>query len=103
MPEIEAEISQIELTNLLTAQLRKRHPESYRLARRVSTLIQSSEAFKRFDNIGNEEIHRRLADRVYGLASWGDTKVDTRPTGSRGTNQDCFIPTPRHADGWLHG
>ncbi len=72
--EIEAEISQIELTNLLTAQLRKRHPESYRLARRVSTLIQTSETFKRFDNVGNEEIHRRLADRVYGLASWAQKK-----------------------------
>ena len=35
--EIECEISQIELTNLLTAELRKRHPESYRLARRIST------------------------------------------------------------------
>ncbi|MDH3493358.1 MAG: hypothetical protein OEM82_07405 [Acidobacteriota bacterium] len=73
--EIEAEISQIELTNLLTAQLRKRHPESYRLARRVSTLIQTSKTFKRFDNIGNEEVHRRLADRVYGLASWKQEKT----------------------------
>ena len=72
--EIEGEISQIELTNLLTAQLRKRHPESYRLARRVSTLIQTSEVFKRFDNINNPEIHRRLADRVYGLAQWKDNK-----------------------------
>lgn len=45
--EIEGEISQIELTNLLTAQLRKRHPESYRLARRISTLIQTSKVFKR--------------------------------------------------------
>jgi hypothetical protein len=72
--EIEAEISQIELTNLLTAQLRKRHPESYRLARRVSTLIQTKDTFKRFDNIGSEEVHRRLADRVFGLASWGETK-----------------------------
>ena len=78
--EIEAEISQIELTNLLTAQLRKRHPESYRLARRVSTVIQTRESFKRFDNIGNEEVHRRLADRVYGLASWKDEK-NTRSQG----------------------
>ena len=68
--EIEAEISQIELTNMLTAELRKRYPESYRLARRVSTLIQTSAAFKRFDNIGNPDIHRRLADRLYGLADW---------------------------------
>ncbi len=72
--EIEAEVSQIELTNLLTAQLRKRHPESYRLARRISTLIQTSETFKRFDNLYNPEIHRRLADRVYGLAVWKERK-----------------------------
>jgi hypothetical protein len=73
--EVEAEISQIELTNLLTAELRKRYPESYRLARRISTLIQTSETFRRFDNIGVVgESHRRLADRVYGLALWPDDK-----------------------------
>ena len=74
-PEIEAEISQIELTNMLTAELRKRYPESYRLARRISTLIQSSGTFKRFDNIGNPEAHRRLADRLYGLADWKTEKM----------------------------
>lgn len=68
--EIEAEISQIELTNMLTAELRKRYPESYRLARRISTLIQTSSTFKRFDNVNNPEAHRRLADRLYGLADW---------------------------------
>src|SRR3954453_17770343 len=73
--EIEAEISQIELTNMLTAELRKRYPESYRLARRISTLIQTSKAFKRFDNLGNPEAHRRLADRLYGLAEWKVEKM----------------------------
>jgi len=73
--EIEAEISQIELTNMLTAELRKRYPESYRLARRISTLIQSGSSFKRFDNDGNPEQHRRLADRLYGLADWPDGKT----------------------------
>lgn len=72
--EIEAEISQIELTNMLTAELRKRYPESYRLARRISTLIQNSKTFKRFDNLANPEMHRRLADRTYGLAEWSDGK-----------------------------
>ena len=72
--EVESEISQIELTNMLTAELRKRYPESYRLARRISTIIQTSLTFKRFDNIGNTEIHRRLADRLYGLADWRDDK-----------------------------
>jgi hypothetical protein len=70
--EIECEIGQIELTNLLTSELRKRHPESYRLARRISTLIQSSSHFRRFDASENSggDIHRRLADRVYGLSEW---------------------------------
>ncbi len=72
--EIEAEISQIELTNMLTAELRKRYPESYRLARRVSTLIQTSKTFKRFDNQANPDVHRRLADRQYGLAEWKNEK-----------------------------
>jgi hypothetical protein len=73
--EIECEIGQIELTNLLTAELRKRHPESYRLARRISTLIQSSSNFRRFDSNGNSEgQHRRLADRVYGLSEWPANK-----------------------------
>jgi hypothetical protein len=73
--EIECEISQIELTNLLTAELRKRHPESYRLARRISTLIQSSSNFRRFDTSGiDDEPHRRLADRIYGLSEWNDKK-----------------------------
>jgi hypothetical protein len=69
--EIECEVSQIELTNLLTAELRKRHPESYRLARRISTIIQSSANFRRVDSgAGDEESHRRLVDRVYGLREW---------------------------------
>jgi hypothetical protein len=73
--EIECEIGQIELTNLLTAELRKRHPESYRLARRISTLIQSSANFRRFDSNGHsEEQHRRLAERVYGLSEWPENK-----------------------------
>src|SRR3989441_1992874 len=77
--EIECEIGQIELTNLLTAELRKRHPESYRLARRISTLIQSSANFRRFDSSGlGDEHHRRLADRVYGLSEW--------PSGKPGRN-----------------
>jgi hypothetical protein len=73
--EIEAEISQIELTNMLTAELRKRYPESYRLARRISTLVQTGQAFKRYDNMHNPDIHRRLADRLYGLSDWANDKT----------------------------
>ena len=73
--EIECEIGQIELTNLLTSELRKRHPESYRLARRISTIIQSSANFRRFDGGGrDDEPHRRLVDRIYGLSEWRNDK-----------------------------
>ena len=77
--EIELEIGQIELTNLLTAELRKRYPESYRLARRISTLVQTSRNFRRLDNAaansnGSAVSHRRLAQRVYGLNYWSDAK-----------------------------
>ena len=77
--EVEAEISQIELTNLLTAELRKRYPESYRLARRISTLIQNSKTFQRFDNMNNPDIHRRLVDRTYGLSEWVNKKSSRSP------------------------
>lgn len=94
--EIECEIGQIELTNLLTAELRKRHPESYRLARRISTLIQSSANFRRFDSNGNdEENHRRLADRVYGLSEW---PVNKPGRGSHEMEQRSHVIPVRQRD-----
>lgn len=64
--EIEAEISKIELQNILTSQLRKRYPTSYRLARRISALVQSSSKFAPLSPKGR----CRLGERLYGLASW---------------------------------
>lgn len=72
--QVESEISQIELTNMLTAQLRKRYPESYRMARRVSTLVQTSKKFKRFNNM-DKSVFDRLANRQYGLTEWPDEKA----------------------------
>jgi hypothetical protein len=52
----------------------------YRLARRISTLIQSSTNFRRFDSSGvDDEPHRRLADRVYGLSEWKTTNRAAAP------------------------
>ncbi|MFL6253592.1 MAG: hypothetical protein ACJ74T_01080 [Pyrinomonadaceae bacterium] len=77
--EIETEIGQIELTNLLTTGLRKRYPESYRLARRISALLQTSPRFRRFDGAGGSGGRPlRLTQQVYGLCGWpGGTP--TRP------------------------
>lgn len=99
--EIECEIGQIELTNLLTAELRKRHPESYRLARRISTIIQSSAHFRRFDGTGrDDEPHRRLADRVYGLSEW---PVDKPRRGAHDMEQRSHMIPVRQRDTRLVG
>lgn len=52
--EIENEIAYIEVPNLVGARLRKRYPESFRMARRVSALLKSSPRFRRF-GIGDED------------------------------------------------
>ncbi len=96
--EIECEIGQIELTNLLTAELRKRHPESYRLARRISTIIQSSANFRRFDTSGGpaeDEPHRRLVDRVYGLREW---RADKERRGQHELEQRVHMIPVRQRD-----
>src|ERR1044071_9007027 len=46
--EIENELARIEVPNLVGARLRKRYPESFRMARRVSSLLKSSSRFRRF-------------------------------------------------------
>ncbi len=77
--EIETEIAQIELSNLLTTGLRKRYPESYRLARRISVLLQTSRRFRRFDGAGRGGARRiGLTEQVYGLNLWPEWKP-TRP------------------------
>ncbi len=72
--EIEKEISQIELTSLLATELKKRYPESYQLARRISTIIRTSKAFKRFDKVKDTDEYQRPMEQVYGLAEWPDDK-----------------------------
>lgn len=51
--EIENELAHIELPNLVGARLRKRYPESFRMARRVSSLLKTSPRFKRMGESGN--------------------------------------------------
>lgn len=45
--EIENELARIEVPNLVGARLRKRYPESFRMARRVSSLLKTSARFRR--------------------------------------------------------
>ena len=59
--EIENELVYIELPNLVGARLRSRYPESFRMARRVSSLIKSSSRFRRFGAAGAARKANRVA------------------------------------------
>lgn len=64
--EIEVEITQIELTNMLNKQIRTRFPESFRISRRISNILKTSDAFKRYDTGKNV----KLGNQIYGLTRW---------------------------------
>ncbi len=64
--EIENEIAYIEVPNLVGARLRKRYPESFRMARRVSALLKSSPRFRRFgidEANGSAEVAKKKRGR----------------------------------------
>lgn len=46
--DIDNELAHIEIPNMVGARLRKRYPESFRMARRVSSLLKTSGRFRRF-------------------------------------------------------
>jgi hypothetical protein len=66
--DIENELSRIELPNLVGARLRKRYPESFRMARRVSSLLKTSTRFRRFgvDAVGETEVEPSLDKKTAG-------------------------------------
>lgn len=75
--EIEREIFQIELTNLLIGNLRRRRPENYRIVRRVSQILEHDQNFRRFARNRNQhqvERYRQAAEAVFGLKGWNDEK-----------------------------
>src|SRR5215475_6250516 len=74
--DIEREIFQIELTNLLIGNLRRRRPENYRIARRVSGALENDPRFRQFkQRDGRTARYRQAAGAVYGLSGWSDNKA----------------------------
>ena len=74
--EIEREIFQIELTNLLIGNLRRRRPENYRIARRISGVLENDPRFRQFrQRDGRNARYRQAAEAVYGLGGWSDNKA----------------------------
>ena len=62
--DIENELARIELPNLVGARLRKRYPESFRMARRVSSLLKTSSRFRRFGAEDGSELAREDLEKT---------------------------------------
>jgi hypothetical protein len=74
--EIEREIFQIELTNLLISNLRRRRPENYRIARRISAVLENDPRFRQFrQRDGRSAKYRQAGEAIYGLSKWSDNKT----------------------------
>ncbi|HYP28700.1 MAG TPA: hypothetical protein VE262_18460 [Blastocatellia bacterium] len=81
---VEQELYRIEVPNLVSQLLRERYPESYRLARRTSILLQTRPEFNyfprphRFSDSPDAPAATRgslkLVAKVYGLSSWSPSK-----------------------------
>jgi hypothetical protein len=75
--EIDHELYHIEIPNLVSLILRERHPEAYRMARRISNLVQHRPEFRRYSSrLASDQNHRqgKMSLRVYGLREWPEAK-----------------------------
>jgi len=73
--EIEHELYHIEIPNLVSLLLRDRHPEAYRMVRRISDLLQGSSEFRLFTHSdGDPGRKSKLVTRTYGLSEWPSDK-----------------------------
>lgn len=73
--EVEQELYRIEVPNLVSRLQRERCPESYRIARRISDLLQARPEFRHFapsDFCGNggKRPCNKMALKLYGLSVW---------------------------------
>ena len=88
--DIENELARIEVPNLVGARLRKRYPESFRMARRVSSLLKTSSRFRRFDaeSAGESETDS-LSEKKMGRRGPPSKKV--QPPAEVASQQAAFL------------
>ena len=72
---IQQELYRIEVPNMVTLMQRERHPESYRIARRISDLIKTRAEFQHFSastSSASNGAHNcnKMVLKLYGLSIW---------------------------------
>lgn len=99
--EIENELARIEVPNLVGARLRKRYPESFRMARRVSALLKTSKRFRRF---GAEEFSETNKVKRRGRPAIAVTPPAQQPVAPAielddDFDDDAAAESPKHENG----
>jgi len=82
--EVEQELYRIEIPNLISQLQRDRYPESYRIARRISDLLQARPEFQYYWRTSAKNGHRacnKMALKMYGLSTWPSDK-ELKPSAS---------------------
>ena len=90
--EIEREIFQVELTNMLIGRLRQRQPENYRIARRISNVLDSEPCFRVIRQPEAHQVgrYRQAVHVIYGLNDWKSDK----PVKDSGRFEDLIVNVP---------
>ncbi|MEK6288841.1 MAG: hypothetical protein AABO57_24245 [Acidobacteriota bacterium] len=86
--EIENELARIEVPNLVGARLRKRYPESFRMARRVSSLLKTSARFRR---IGAEGQNGADSSSEKSMARRGRPSKKAKPSAEEAARQAASL------------
>ncbi|HLF83951.1 MAG TPA: hypothetical protein VI837_07250 [Blastocatellia bacterium] len=88
--DIENELARIEVPNLVGARLRKRYPESFRMARRVSSLLKMSTRFRRFGaEVAGESEEGSVSEKK--PARRGRPPKKARPSAEEVARQAAFL------------
>jgi hypothetical protein len=81
--KVEHELYNIEVPNLVSRLLRQRHPESYRIARRISNILMTKKEFRCYSRpraYAPSACHQssrpsnKMVFQIYGLADWPPNK-----------------------------
>jgi hypothetical protein len=87
--KIQHELYRIEVPNMITLLQRDQHPESYRIARRISDLIKTRAEFQHYPVLSSPDIKsqakgvsgsNKMVLKLYGLSAWTADKPVKRET-----------------------
>lgn len=100
--KIQQELYRIEVPNMITLLQRDQHPESYRIARRISDLIKTRPEFQHYPVLSSSDTKgsakgssgcNKMVLKLYGLSAWTADKSIKRESDFTGLIKDVIFRT----------